>query len=101
MLRWLPVRQPLIHTAYNPDLFVVSADVGWQVAGLDLAEDVLPGSSAADSSGAQPASGPEPAGGYIGVPTAVLLPPRLPEPLVRRVLHTLLANWEVMGIQSI
>lgn len=79
----------------------MAADLGWQVEDLAIADDVLPVSSAADSSGAQSAARPEPAaehgggGGGSGGPTAVLLPPWLPEPLVRRVLHTLLANWEV------
>jgi hypothetical protein len=86
-------RSPKLHLC-----FVVSADLGWQAADLAIADDVLPSSSAADSNGAQPAARPESAGGRSGVPAAVLLPPRLPEPLVRLVLHTLLANWEVKAI---
>lgn len=63
--------------------------------GLDVSADAASNNGPADIEDQKSATEPAPAEAAAVGGGAVLVTPRLPEPLLRRTLHTLLANWEV------
>lgn len=73
----------------------VRVDVPWGME-LDMGGDTESDSGTADADD-QSADEPAAAGAAADDAPAAMVTPRLSEPLLRRTLHTLLANWEVQS----